>query len=94
MSYTFKNDEIVVVPDGFEYNLKKNFRLMLRLNLLPGRVKNPKFIIPTAEFVFNSFYACSCAYNAEGFNVDPADKRFVLQFLEAHIPDWADEIIG
>jgi hypothetical protein len=89
--YAFKDDTTVIVPSGFEYNLKQNFKVMLRINLL--HVKNPKFLIPSAEFVLNSFQACMASYNGE-YKIASDDKQLLVQFLADHIPNWADEVLG
>jgi hypothetical protein len=91
MAYTFKNNDTVVVPSGFEFNLKKIFQTVLRSN--EKHCKNPKFIIPTAEFMVNTFQANMASFNGE-YKISPEDKALLVQFLADHIPDWADEVFG
>jgi hypothetical protein len=46
--------------------------------------------VPTAEAVFNSYYAVYCMHSTT-INYDPADKVYVEGWLTVNISGWKQE---
>lgn len=94
MPYQFVGDS-VVAENGFSFNLKRTFQMVLRSNISNiSHCKNYKFIIPTPEFMLNTFTANMNVFYPGQYKVSPEDKKLFVQFISDKIPDWADEILS
>lgn len=78
-------NNVVALPDGVPFDLKHIFNVMYGIALRSWWKR-----VPTAEAVFNSYYAVYCMHSTT-INYDPSDKVSVMSYLTQVIPGWAKE---